>query len=314
MTILMGRKWLAVCLFLFAQAKSGAATEGIEFVAEHLPEAVMDNRIASLPIWDWQVLETGEKRHRVALGVTRTTAGSISLAGPLASFALNTPINPQWSWTAFAFADSANFRSSEERRALRPRFATGIPLALPADAVLTNASGNVRDLGAGLVVARARDSRRLGAHRLLAGLLWQRAQLRGYMFDYRIASGNSLGITGTLDYSATYSYLTPISGIEWTRTFGHWGVAPHVLAAWPLPPRALRGRIIGPGFDVGGSTDAVGNGKHVGEPFLRPGLVLTYRPLGLSVDLGSSLSQAFVERLTHKGIDQNLVVPIEYQF
>jgi hypothetical protein len=78
--LLFGRKWLAVCLLLFAQAKSGAATEGIEFVAEHLPEAVMDNRMATLP--------TGIGRHprpvrrrRVALGVTRTTAGSsVSLA------------------------------------------------------------------------------------------------------------------------------------------------------------------------------------------------------------------------------------------
>jgi hypothetical protein len=86
-----------------------------------------------------------------------------------------------------------------------------------------------------------------------------------------------------------------------------------VLAAWPLPPRGLRSHNRA-GFEINGSTDTVGNGKHVGEPFLGLGLVLTYRPLGLSVDLGSSLSQAFVERLTHKGIDQNLVVSIEYQF
>jgi hypothetical protein len=314
MNALSGHNWLALYLLLFAQVKAGAATEGIEFVAEHLPEALMDNRIASLPIWDWQAPDTGEWQRRVALGFSRTTAGSIKLTGPLASVAVKRSIDPHWSWTAFAFADRATFRSGEERRALRPRFATSIPLALPADAVLTNLDGTVHDLGAGFVLARARDSNRLGAHRLLAGLLWQRAQLQGYALDYRIVSGDSFGVAGTLDYSATYSYLTPIGGIELSRTFGRWGVAPHLLAALPLLPRGLRGRIRGPGFEIGGTTDEVGNGKHVGEPFLGFGLVLTYRPLGLIVDLGSSLSQALVEKLTHKGLDQNLVVSIEYQF
>mgnify|MGYP003507674105 CR=1 FL=1 len=311
---LFGRKRLALCLLLFSQIRSGAATEGIEFVAEHLPEALMDNRLASLPIWDWQAPDKGEWQRRAALGFSRTTAGSIKLSGPLASVAVKRSINPHWSWTAFAFADRATFRSGEERRALRPRFATGIPLALPADAVLTNLGGTVRDLGAGFVLARAMDSNRLGARRLLAGLQWQRAQLRGYALDYRIVSGASFGIAGALDYSATYSYLTPIGGIEWSRTVGNWGVAPHVLAALPLPPHGLRGRISGPGFEIAGRTDEVGNGKHVGEPYLGFGLALTYRPLGLIVDLGSSLSQAFLERLTHKGLDQNLMMSIEYQF
>jgi hypothetical protein len=301
-------------LVLMPMAADAAATDNIEFVGEHLPEALQDNRFASLPIWDWQPPGAGEWQQRVALGYTHTGASTLKLGGVLASVAATRSINPVWSFTAFAFADRASFSSGRELQILQPLFAANIPLALPANATIANLGGTARDLGVGLVFARTLTSAWLGADRLLAGVIWQRMQLRNYALDYRIASGASTGVAGTLDYSASYSFVSPIVGVEWNRSHGNWRFAPHVLAAMPLPRRGVRGRIQGPGFDIRGDTAKVGYGKHVGDPFLGLGLVLTYQPLGIVVDLGSTLSQAFVEKLTHKGLDQNLMLSIEYQF
>jgi hypothetical protein len=60
-------------------------------------------------------------------------------------------------------------------------------------------------------------------------------------------------------------------------------------------------------------TADVGNGKHFGDPSLTLGLDITYRPMHLSVDLGTLLSQAVIEPLVHKGIDSNWVLSVRWQ-
>jgi hypothetical protein len=299
---------------LLACGGAVAASESVEFVVEHLPEALMDNRFASLPIWGWPAPQRGEWQHRVALGYTHTGAGSAKLGGALFSAAATRSIGKQWSTTALGFMDRASFSSGQESRELHPEFAANIPLSLPAAATIVNLRGSARDLGAGLVFMRSNETSRLGAHRLVAGLIWQRLQLRDYTLNYQLTSGASSGTTGVLDYSGNYSFISPLVGIEWFRDLGRWTLAPHVLAAVPLPRRGVQGRITGPGFDIRGDTAAVGNGKHVGDSFLGLGCALTYRPLRLTVDVGSTVSQAFIEKLTHKGLDQNLVVSIDYRF
>src|SRR6185436_3655976 len=39
-------------LLVIASEQTPAASESFEFVAEHLPEAAMDNRFATLPLWN----------------------------------------------------------------------------------------------------------------------------------------------------------------------------------------------------------------------------------------------------------------------
>jgi hypothetical protein len=308
------QKSIASVWLLVAHATTAAASESVEFVVEHLPEALMDNRFASLPIWSWQIPESGALQQRVALGYTRTGAGSAKLGGALVSAAAQRSINKTWSFTALGFMDRASFHSGQESRIFQPEFATNIPLALPATGIISKLRGSALDLGAGLVFTRNNAASRIGAHRLLLGVVWQRLQMRDYTLDYRLTSGASNGASGIMDYSGSYTFFSPIIGIEWQRQFGNWNLAPHVLAAIPLPRRGVQGRIAAPGFDIRGDTADVGAGKHVGDSFLGLGAALTYRPLGLTMDVGSTLSQAFVEKLTHKGLDQNLVVSIEYQF
>ena len=73
-------------------------------------------------------------------------------------------------------------------------------------------------------------------------------------------------------------------------------------------------RLTGPGFDLQGDTDAAGHGKHFGDPSLALGIDATYEPWGLSVDLGSTLSQATLERLVHAGIDANWSLAFGWRF
>lgn len=73
-------------------------------------------------------------------------------------------------------------------------------------------------------------------------------------------------------------------------------------------------RISGPGFDISGNTDTAGNGKHFGDPSLALRIDATYEPWGLTVDLGSTLTQATLERLVHVGIDSNWSLALGWRF
>jgi hypothetical protein len=93
-----------------------------------------------------------------------------------------------------------------------------------------------------------------------------------------------------------------------------WRWTPHVLLAMPLPRRGFQGRITGPGFDLSGDTASAGHGKVFGDFSLTLGLDATYKPWGLTVDLGSLVTQALLEPFIHKGIDQNWVISVYKQF
>ncbi|MGH3851797.1 MAG: hypothetical protein ACRDRT_19270, partial [Pseudonocardiaceae bacterium] len=69
-----------------------------------------------------------------------------------------------------------------------------------------------------------------------------------------------------------------------------------------------------PGFDLSGDTETAGNGKHFGDASLTVGFDLTYLPWGLTLDLGSLVSQALIEPLVHRGISRNWVVSGSLRF
>src|ERR1044071_982528 len=96
--------------------------------------------------------------------------------------------------------------------------------------------------------------------------MWQRVRLSNYDVSYRVLDGPDTGAAGTLDFSATYSFLTPFVGLHKEFGRGDSRFAPHVQFAMPLPRRAMTGRVTGPGFDLAGDTASFGAGKHFGDP------------------------------------------------
>jgi hypothetical protein len=284
------------------------AVDDIEFVAEHLPEVAMDNRYATLPIWGSQKSPGPRWFGELQTGWTSTTSGSLEIAGPMFSASVGKQVGPSWRAGAFAFYDPLQLTSGTESRPLQTLFAPGMPIERPVAAEFSGLDGTAEDHGAGVFVSYEAVQGWLGRHRWLLGATWQRMVLKQYAFDYRITEGPRSGATGTIDFDATYEHLVPFVGAAWPRDHGQWSGNAHLLLAWPIPRRGVVGHITGPGFDIHGDTENVGEGKHFGDPSLTIGYAILYRPWGLSVDFGTALMQSVLEPRIHRGIERTLVL------
>ncbi len=312
------------CAALLAQPPAAAASkEDIEFVAEHLPEVAMDNRYASLPVWTAQRSNSPGDSHgsaarratpAITLGYSRTGTGELSLAGPTLALSLQWGQVGRWSTTGFGFYDRASFSGSADLRPLRTLAIAEVPLPLPAPARFDSRGGHATHAGLGLALTRASEGARLGHHEWVVGLQAEQVQLAGYAFDYRILGGPATGTTGTIAFDGNYTHFTAFAGLEFPRHHGHWTFAPHALVAIPLPRRGILTQLSGPGFDLRGDTAQAGHGKHFGDPSLALGLDATYEPWGVSIDLGSALTQATLERVAHTGIDSNWSLAFGWRF
>lgn len=310
--ITCGRSLTALSLLA---ANLPATAESIDFVAEHLPEVAIDNRYASLPLWSrFDTASPNAWGFGIQGGYAQTQAGSLRLAGPMLSLAATHSIGDAWQLSAFAFIDDFNLSSGIERRALDVTFATNVPLDLPAQAQFSGLSGSARHIGAGIAVRHKTELRLWGGYEWSAGLLWQRLVLRDYALNFRLLDGASAGANGRIDYSATYTHVAPFVALAWPREYGVWQSTPHLQVALPLPRRGVVGRISGSTFDVQGDTATNGQGKHFGDASVTVGWDLTYRPWGLTVDLGSVISQALLERVIHKGVSQNWLLSLRWDY
>jgi hypothetical protein len=290
-----------------------AGTESIEFVSEHLPEIAMDNRYASLPLWA-PAPDSGERLwgRSFTVSFARLRSGDLSLAGPALSVGLDRRIGEAWTLGVFGFIDDLRFSGGPDQRPLDVSFARAVPLPLPVAAEFANLTGTARHIGLGFAMRRDAERWLLGKYQWTAGLLWQQLALRDYRIGYRVLTGASAGVTGNLDYSATYTHFAPFAGIAWPRDHGPWAFTPHAQIAMPLPRRGVVGRITGPNFDIRGDAARVGNGKHFGDPSLTLGWDITYQPWHLTVDLGTTVWQYLLEPLTHEGVNQTWLISVRW--
>jgi hypothetical protein len=297
-------------------ARGAVAKESIEFVAEHLPEVAMDNRYASLPLWD----RCDEARRAddtfcfgINVGYSRSRSGTLSFDGTMLSLGAARPLGAQHRLTVFVFFDHFSTASGVEQRPLETLFAD-VPLTQPAQAEFTGLDGTAHDVGFGVALNGSAHSGGLPWFEWSAGIMWQQFKLSDYRFDYSIIEGPDTGTTGTVDYSATYTHISPVFSAAWPRARGVWQYAPHVQLAMPLPRRGVQGHITGPGFDLTGNTADNGNGKHFGDPAVTIGLNVTYQPWNLTVDLGSTITQALLEPQIHEGVQHNLLLTASWTF
>jgi hypothetical protein len=303
-----------ILLCLLAYGARAYAKEDIEFVAEHLQEAAMDNRYATLPVWTAATSTPDDGWTFAAQGAfSRATAGNLEIAGPMLSVAASRALSSRWTLTALGFADMQSM-SGGEQRDLQTLFQPATPIERPVAAQFEDLDGRMDHYGAGFALSTASDSRWLGAHRWVGGLLYEAVELRDYGWNFTILAGDSAGTTGHVDFDNVYRHITPFAGLELTRVRGDWIFSPHALVAVPLPRRGWVGHISTDEFDLHGDTAEVGNGKHFGDPSVTLGLDVTYRPAHLSVDIGTVLSQALLEPLIHKGIDSNWVLSVRWQY
>ncbi len=186
---------------------SAQAEHDIEFVAEHLPEVMMDNRYATLPIWD---LGAGNENTAYQLqgAYPSSAAGDLSIAGPLLAMSVSRPLGGESRLGAFGFYDPLRLRSNFDSRPLQTLFAPQTPLARPVAAEFTDLDGSATDFGAGLFWSAQRN--------WVAGVLWQRVDLQDYRFDYLITEGPQSGLQGQIDFDTHYDHFTPFVGFQFS--------------------------------------------------------------------------------------------------
>lgn len=291
-----------------------AATESIEFVAEHIPEIAMDNRYATLPLWlAGDRPRSSEFRFAATASYARSSADGLTLDGPMLSLAVDRELSKSWHFVLLGFFDHLGFSSSGvDRRPLAVSFAGNVPLALPATGDFTQLTGTASHTGLGLAFRHATRRALLRQYEWTAGLMVEQMALREYSLRYRLVDGPDAGATGLLDYSATYTFATPFAGIAWPRVFGAWRTRPHLQIAMPLPRRGVIGRIEGDSFTVAGDT-ADSNDRPFGDPSLTLGWDVTYRPWNLTADIGSTVTQATLERYIHEGVGRNWLLSLTWE-
>jgi len=301
----------ALNLILACLPVAAAQEHDIEYVAEHLPEAAANHRLASLPLWQpapvaWSVASQ--------VAYSRNSSGELALAGPMAAIGLQYRLAPRWTLAAVGFYDRLQFSGENDQRPLEVRFATSVPLALPAQAEFASLGGRATIAGVGLALARDIASGWLKQWQVTFGIVAQRVSLRDYATAYRLLGGPSAGATGVVDYSADYNLLPALLGLSRRFERGDWTLGPHALLVMPLVRRGVEGRIVGQGFDIHGDTAEVGAGKHFGDPALAFGFDLEYRPWRAWLDVGALLSQPLAEPAMHKGIDGSVLLSVGLRF
>jgi hypothetical protein len=288
-----------------------AAKEDIEFVAEHLPEVAMDNRYATLPVWN-AVRAHDAWSFAAQTGFSQTSAGNLQIGGPMLAAALSRAVSSRWTVSVFGFADVMSLSGGEQRQ-LQTLFAPSTPIARPVDAQFADLDGRMRHYGAGIAASMSANDGWLGEHRWVGGVLFEQVALSDYRWNFTILAGDSAGTRGEIDFDHDYRHATPFAGLQLVREHGDWTFAPHGLIALPLPRRGFVGHISTAEFDIHGDTADVGNGKHFGDPSVTLGLDVTYRPAHLSFDIGTVLTQGLLEPEVHKGVDSDWVLSVRWQ-
>src|SRR5689334_4311106 len=118
---------------LLAACGCAAAPHSFEYVAEHLPEAAMNNRLATLPLWDTGAAAGGGWRTTLQGAAARTQAARLTLDGPMASVGASRPLTDGSSAIVIGFVDALRFSGGNDQRPLDILFGHP-PLALPAEA------------------------------------------------------------------------------------------------------------------------------------------------------------------------------------
>lgn len=297
-----------VAMLTLHAAFAANAKDDIEFAQEHLPEVAMDNRYGSLPFWSGSDEEATRTSWIFQSAYSSTSTGELDISGPLFSVGASKRLSDHWDAGVFLFYDALQLSGGTEQRDLQTLFAPDTPITRPVPAEFSGLDGTATDVGFGVHAAWRRDGGFLGDHRWRGGLLWQRVSLEDYRFDYRILSGPQTGLTGTIDFDAEYAHLVPFVGLDLPRNYGQWSTNAHMLVVYPLPRRGVVGHITGPGFDIHGDTEDVGNGKHFGDPYVSFGYSIAYEPAHLSFDIGAMLAQGLLDPHVHRGIERNLLL------
>lgn len=287
-------------------ANAGQA-ESLDFTAEHILEVPMDFRYLSLPDADID----DERPYHIQVGAGRVTGNVLETNVGLFSLNWQYRLSPEYALTIASFYDYYSFGGSDGNSIAEVSFASTPSLPSNTPVFASDVSGSAQHVGIGFSIVRQYDS----GYAWQAGVIAERLDVKAFRVNI-----SSLALptpfTGTIDYAATYNAVTPFASLGLPKNiFGkHWSGHLEIVAAWPLPRVGFEGRIVGSGVDVSGSTDDVGNGKHIPDPFLGVKYRLTHNDSGLGIDIGATLYSYLAETKIHEGTDPPLFISVSWGF
>lgn len=303
---------ISIVAMALAGSVNNVRAESLDFIAEHLIEIPMDFRYGAQPK---SPAKLDRSEWRIDVGYGQTNAQNLSTRLPMLGvsryLARGDGTGSLTGWLFSAFYDRASFTGASGPALMEPSFGlpSGLPESFPVTVSRVRGSGD--HYGFGLSFVRALQS---GA-RVQAGLIVERFRIGRYRIDFR-TEGLASNFDGFVDYAGTYTAFTPIVTWEGARSAigDAWTAGPWATFAWPLPRTGFKGRLVGPGFDIQGDTGAIGNGRHIPDPYLGLGVFVEQAQSGLRIELGASVFSYLSEPLIHKATDRSLFFTLSWRF
>lgn len=290
---------------LYVQA---AASDSLDFVAEHLLEVPMDLRYLAFPKSQQGIEDNGPS---IQLGYARLSGRSMAAEVSMLAISKSIKVVSGTQFMAGAFFDRLTFSHNQQTDILRPTF--GKPADLPDETPVDISDVNGSGYHAGLSLSWVRQTTRGSTYQF--GMAIEQLVINQFKVSFR-TSDLANNITGSVDYAGTYTMLTPFLMYEGKSRFWtpEWRSTFHAIATLPLPRVGFKGHLQGPNFDIDSDSDAIGNGTHIPDAYLGLGYSIEHVRTGLSLDMGATLYSYVLEPVGHKDIAPPVFITLSKRF
>ena len=285
----------------------------------------LDNQLTTVPLpmnyWKRDRWKMG-----IAGGYLKVETGMVTLDGPVLASNISWSFADRWGLLALGFYNAMEGSGGRRQRANLDLSSFGsLPIVDRGEREFdfSGAKGSARQVGAGLALVwdSKHDPEGLASRPIYVGLLVDRFSLTDLDVPYTIVSGQNAGQTGLMSVpDSTNLHTVVFFGAQRPYNPGSlFRIVPHLFMGFGLNQATIDERLTGTSpstFDTGLKPVVVGT-----LMIIAPGIEVTYRPAGLSMNLGASLWQATLGKGLHDDpsdpsftIDKILKLNLAYSF
>ena len=284
-------------------SNTSTASERIGYEAEHTLESPMNARYLALP---WIADNFSQNKLRLQTGFNKVSASRFGASTLMLGLEYTLPTSSTGGYLFSIFSDLMQFNQNPGSATFDPAFINKLPFNTPLAVEINDTRGSAQHYG----ISGARTNTLNHTQSWQYGLILEYYNIEKFAvsFDSSLPDNN---FSAVVDYGTKYSSLTPyISFQQKLLSPENFSYTLRILAAWPLPRQGFYGRLSFDNFDRSGSTDSIGNGKHIPDPYLGFGLTVKLPGQKWKIDIGASLNFMLTEGFIHKGINRPVFLNI----
>lgn len=294
--------------------RNATAAEKAIITAEHLAESAIDARSFVLP-WLQPDQSSSKVQPLIGLAFAQTKIEHTSISGTLITLGATHRAYSKWTLGWFVFTDQFDVSGTSGISQLTSTALQDVPLELPARTEFTGSSGVFRQSGVGFTFLRElyhAKSKQIQLYGLV-GLQFSRLDLKNYRAQYRVLEGESEGTKGNIGFSGSFDFVSPSLGVHCDIRYGsRLLVQSRLIAGLPIKDADFGRQIDGPEFNINTETSGAVPSK-IGDGYVTAGINLHDVKTGFSIDVGSIVMFDKIERFTHRGLDQSLLISISWR-